>query len=84
MARRLLPRSLARLVAVAAAVGCGSLPGRAMAPPAPAVETVYTGGTILTMAGASPQTVEALAVGGGRILHAGPLATAPQIGRAHV
>ena len=78
MARRLLPRSLTRLAAVLAAVGCSSLPGRAVSPPAPAVETLYTGGTILTMAGATPQTVEALAVGGGRILHAGPLATAPR------
>lgn len=48
------------------------------------VETLYTGGTILTMAGATPQTVEALAVGGGRILHAGPLATAPRTASTRV
>lgn len=48
------------------------------------VETLYTGGTILTMAGATPQTVEALAVGGGRILHAGPLATAPRTATTRV
>jgi predicted amidohydrolase YtcJ len=72
------------LVAVLAALGCGSLPARAVSPPAPAVETLYTGGTILTMAGATPQTVEALAVGGGRILHAGPLATAPRTGSTRI
>jgi predicted amidohydrolase YtcJ len=48
------------------------------------VETLYTGGTILTMAGATPQTVEALAIGGGRILHAGPLATAPRTASTRV
>ncbi|MEB3240141.1 MAG: amidohydrolase [Cyanobacteriota bacterium] len=84
MARRSFSRVLPRLLAVAAAVGCGSLPGRAVSPPAPMVETLYTGGTILTMAGATPQTVEALAVGGGRILHAGPLATAPRTASTRV
>lgn len=84
MDRRSFPRVLPRLLAVAAAVGCGSLPGRAVSPPAPMVETLYTGGTILTMAGATPQTVEALAVGGGRILHAGPLATAPRTASTRV
>lgn len=39
-------------------------------------DTVYFGGTILTMAGATPQTVEALAVRKGRIVHAGSLAGA--------
>ena len=84
MARRSFPRVLPRLLAVVAAVGCGSLPGRAVSPPAPMVETLYTGGTILTMAGATPQTVETLAVGGGRILHAGPLATAPRTASTRV
>jgi predicted amidohydrolase YtcJ len=84
MALRLPPRPLIRLAAVFAAVGCSSLPGRAVSPPAPTVETLYTGGTILTMAGATPQTVEALAVGGGRILHAGPLATAPRTATTRV
>lgn len=84
MALRLPPRPLIRLAAVFAAVSCSSLPGRAVSPPAPTVETLYTGGTILTMAGATPQTVEALAVGGGRILHAGPLATAPRTASTRV
>lgn len=84
MALRLPPRPLIRLAAVFAAVSCSSLPGRAVSPPAPTVETLYTGGTILTMAGATPQTVEALAVGGGRILHAGPLATAPRTATTRV
>ncbi len=84
MAHRSFSRVLPQLLAVAAAVGCGSLPGRAVSPPAPMVETLYTGGTILTMAGATPQTVEALAVGGGRILHAGPLATAPRTASTRV
>jgi len=42
----------------------------------PAPETLYTGGTILTMVGDTPRTVEALGVAGGRIVHAGELATA--------
>jgi predicted amidohydrolase YtcJ len=46
--------------------------------PTTAVDTIYTGGEILTMAGASPVVVESLAVGGGRILHAGPLRSAPR------
>jgi len=39
-------------------------------------ETLYTGGTILTMVGDTPRTVEALGVAGGRIVHAGPLRSA--------
>lgn len=54
------------------------LPSSATTPPAPAVETIYSGGTILTMVGERPSTVEALAVGGGRILYAGPLRGAPR------
>lgn len=41
-------------------------------------ETLYTGGTILTMAGPRPETVEALAVRAGRIVYAGPLRHAPR------
>jgi predicted amidohydrolase YtcJ len=41
-------------------------------------DILYTGGTILTMAGEQPGTVESLAVAGGRIVHAGPLASAPR------
>lgn len=37
---------------------------------------VYTGGDILTLAGDAPAYVEALAVKGGRIVAAGPLAEA--------
>ncbi|MEB3319571.1 MAG: hypothetical protein VKI63_01350, partial [Cyanobium sp.] len=48
------------------------------AAPRPTAETLYTGGTILTMAGERPTTVEALAVAGGRIVHAGPLRSAPR------
>jgi predicted amidohydrolase YtcJ len=48
------------------------------AAPRPSAETLYTGGTILTMAGEQPGTVESLAVAGGRIVHAGPLASAPR------
>ena len=39
-------------------------------------DTIYTGGDILTMRGAEPETVEALAVKDGRILFVGPLAEA--------
>ena len=42
----------------------------------PAAETLYTGGTILTMVGDTPTTVEALGVAGGRIVHAGALRSA--------
>ncbi len=50
----------------------------AAGPAAAASETLYTGGTILTMAGEQPTTVEALAVAGGRITYAGPLQGAPR------
>jgi predicted amidohydrolase YtcJ len=75
-----MPRS-----AIPCALACGLLasslppsPAGATTPPAPAVETLYSGGTILTMVGERPTTVEALAVGGGRILYAGPLRGAPR------
>ena len=59
-------------------------PGAALSAPAAPAETLYTGGTILTMAGPEPATVEALAVRQGRIVYSGPLATAPRGTRTRV
>jgi predicted amidohydrolase YtcJ len=56
----------------------GVFPPASPAAPAPTAETLYTGGTILTMAGGTPRSVEALGVAGGRIVHAGPLRSAPR------
>lgn len=87
-----MPRSAAPLL-VACGLLASTLPSQplqAATPPrpapapisaptsAPGVETIYSGGTILTMVGDRPTTVEALAVGGGRILYAGPLRGAPR------
>lgn len=44
------------------------------AKPAPAPVTIYEGGTILTMAGDAAETVEAIAVAGGKILSLGSMA----------
>jgi predicted amidohydrolase YtcJ len=59
-------------VAPTTAATLSSKPGAAR----PAAETLYTGGTILTMVGDTPRTVEALGVTGGRIVHAGTLRSA--------
>ncbi|MFO0040205.1 MAG: hypothetical protein ACK522_14855, partial [Synechococcaceae cyanobacterium] len=74
MSRPLAPLALACGLLANALPPAASL---AASPPAPAVETIYSGGTILTMVGDQPSTVEALAVGGGRILYAGPLRGLP-------
>jgi predicted amidohydrolase YtcJ len=44
----------------------------------PTAEILYSGGTILTMAGPTPTSVEALGIRGGRIIYAGPLQGAPR------
>ncbi|MFM8605299.1 MAG: amidohydrolase family protein [Cyanobium sp.] len=62
----------------ALALGLGAFVPAAFAAAPPVAETLYTGGTILTMAGDTPRTVEALGVAGGRIVHAGPLRSAPR------
>jgi|688.fasta_scaffold49590_6 predicted amidohydrolase YtcJ len=72
-----MPERLGSLVPVLL-FGLGAFPAVTLAAPGPTAETLYTGGTILTMAGERPITVEALAVAGGRIVHAGPLAAAPR------
>jgi len=61
-------------LAVTGASPALSAPGGTATP----TETLYTGGTILTMAGPTPRTVEALGVAGGRITYAGPLKGAPR------
>jgi hypothetical protein len=65
------------LLAAAGLALTGMGPSLAGANPAqlPA-DTLYTGGTILTMVGDTPRTVEALGVAGGRIVHAGSLSSA--------
>ncbi|MFM7238155.1 MAG: amidohydrolase family protein [Cyanobium sp.] len=72
-----MPERLGSLVPVLL-FGLGAFPAVTLAAPGPTAETLYTGGTILTMAGERPITVEALAMAGGRIVHAGPLAAAPR------
>jgi len=72
-----MPARLRTLVA-ALGLGLGAWAPAAEAAPRAVAETLYTGGTILTMAGERPTTVEALAVADGRIVHAGPLASAPR------
>ena len=79
MSRPLAPLALACGLLANALPPAASL---AASPPAPAVETIYSGGTILTMVGDQPSTVEALAVGGGRILYAGPLRGLPAAANA--
>ncbi len=74
--RRSEPLS-ALLPAIAIALA-GSVPSGEAKPRIQPAEILYTGGTILTMAGERPSTVQALAVAGGRIVHAGPLASAPR------
>ncbi len=75
-ARRLFAGGALPLLLAAAAA---SVPAPTTAQPAAqSADTLYTGGTILTMAGETPTTVEALAVGGGRIRYAGPLRGAPR------
>ena len=59
-------------------LGLSGMASAAAAAPGPSAETLYTGGTILTMVGERPTTVESLAVAGGRIVHAGPLKSAPR------
>ena len=76
-----MPQRLPRLIAALSptlALAVGAISPAATAAPRLAAETIYSGGTILTMEGDAPQTVEALAVAGGRIVHAGPLASAPR------
>ncbi|MEB3306996.1 MAG: amidohydrolase [Cyanobacteriota bacterium] len=51
----------------------GLMPTASAAPSGAVAEILYTGGTILTMVGDTPTTVEALGVAAGRIVHAGPL-----------
>ena len=63
---RLTPWLLA--AGMALSTGCSTRP-TAVAASTP--DAIYSGGDILTMAGATPQYVEALAIGGGRILGAG-------------
>jgi len=64
------------------ALGLGAVAGTTSAalagPVAAPAETLYSGGTILTMAGPKPTTVESLGVRDGRIVHAGPLRSAPR------
>ncbi len=72
-----MPQRLRTLVS-ALALGLSAAAPAAYAAPKPPAETLYTGGTILTMAGDTPRTVEALGVAGGRIVHAGPLRSAPR------
>ncbi|MFM8660803.1 MAG: amidohydrolase, partial [Cyanobium sp.] len=72
-----MPERLGSLVPVLL-FGLSAFPATTLAAPGPTAETLYTGGTILTMAGERPITVEALAMAGGRIVHAGPLAAAPR------
>ncbi|TFU03050.1 amidohydrolase [Polymorphobacter arshaanensis] len=64
-------------VITAAAMALASLGSVANAA-APTATTIYTGGDILTMAGTKPAYVEALAVGGGKIVYAGTLKGAPR------
>jgi predicted amidohydrolase YtcJ len=70
-------RALAPALVPALALALSSSSAAAAAPK-PLAETLYTGGTILTMAGDTPRTVEALGVAGGRIVHAGSLRSAPR------
>jgi len=66
---RPLPRTLIALLGaaltVALSAGC-STPASRISP-----DAIYSGGDILTMAGATPQYAEALAIGGGRIVAVG-------------
>jgi predicted amidohydrolase YtcJ len=71
-----MPKHL-RALAPALALALSSSSAAAAAPK-PLAETLYTGGTILTMAGDTPRTVEALGVAGGRIVHSGSLRSAPR------
>ena len=64
--------SSARWLRTAAALGALI----ATALPAEAAETLYSGGDILTMAGAQPTYAEALVERGGRIVYVGALAGA--------
>jgi hypothetical protein len=78
-------RQRQRLSATVLALGIGALAPAGLAAPASApADTLYSGGTILTMAGPRPTTVEALGVRGGRIVYAGPLARAPRNGSTRV
>jgi predicted amidohydrolase YtcJ len=61
-----LPRRSAILLALAA----GFMQSLALAAPVPAADVIFTGGTIVTVNEFQPQ-VEAIAVGGGRIVAAG-------------
>lgn len=72
------PRHLPVLLPALAFGLASVLPATGALSRAQPADTLYTGGTILTMAGQRPTTVEALAVAGGRIVHAGPLRTAPR------
>jgi predicted amidohydrolase YtcJ len=76
-------RSALWLPALAVALA-GLIPSATARPAGPAADTLYTGGTILTMVGDTPTTVEALGVAGGRIVHAGPLRTARRAGGTRV
>lgn len=66
------------LSAIALGVLAPSASIASASPTAAPAATLYTGGTILTMAGPKPATVEALGVSGGRIVYAGPLRRAPR------
>jgi hypothetical protein len=70
-----LPLLLSALVVTPPLPGLAR-PAQGATPSTP--DTLYSGGTILTMAGETPTTVEALAVSGGRITYAGPLRGAPR------
>jgi predicted amidohydrolase YtcJ len=70
-----MARSLS-LALVCSLLGTAAGPAAAMPLPTATAATLYSGGTILTMAGAEPVVAEALVEQGGRIAYVGPLAGA--------
>jgi len=65
-AAKRLTRCALSAVTLAVLAACSSAPKTITAP-----DAIYSGGDILTMAGATPRYAEALAIGGGRILAVG-------------